>query len=268
MLSRRETGIQLAGSRRRIDQLEPGRVHVGEGEHRPGAGVAGIPLHCFLETGAHSGVSFQIEGTPEGERPLHAIVGEHGLRSGLRQLSGGSEVHHAIDLSEAARDSCCYVVLDIEELGRDQRLIVALAPQHLSRRAIGQPCAYPHSVRVPFHAAGDHIGRRSRRHPWQGHRVVAGRRRCEHLQPVKAHQIVDQPVGQSVREQLAAFAAAQGLERQDDHGRPGQLRLATAAPRRPYRDSGDQDDGAQAGGHGQARQPWPREASRGKRGSL
>ena len=116
MLSRRETGIQLAGSRRRIDQLEPGGVHVGEGEHRPGAGVAGIAPHCFLETGAHSRVSLQIEGTPEGERPLHAIVGEHGLRSGLRQLAGGSEVHHAIDLSEAARDSCCYVVLDIEDV--------------------------------------------------------------------------------------------------------------------------------------------------------
>ena len=124
---------------------------MGEGEHRPGAGVAGIAPHRFLETGAHSGVSLQIEGTPEGERPLHAIVGEHGLGSGLRQLSGGSEVDHAIDLSQAARDSCCYIVLDIEELGRDQRLIVALAPQHLSRRAIGQPCAYPHSVRVPFH---------------------------------------------------------------------------------------------------------------------
>ena len=121
MLRRRQTGLQLPGPGRRLDQLEPGRVHVGEGEHGPGAGVAGIPLHCFLETGAHSGVSFQSEGTPEGKRPLHAIVGEHGLRSGLRQLSGGSEVDHAIDLSQAARDSCSYIVLNIEELGRDQR---------------------------------------------------------------------------------------------------------------------------------------------------
>jgi hypothetical protein len=86
--------------------------------------------------------------------------------------------------------------------------------------------------------------------------VIAGRG-GKHLQRVEAHEVGDQPVGQTACEQLTAFATAQALERPDHQRRPYRLRLvsvrhgaqsaratssgtvhkpaATAAPRQPSR---------------------------------
>ena len=147
-LRRRQTGVELAGPGCRLDQAVPGGVQVGEGEHRPGAGVAGVAPHRFLEAGAHRRVSFRGEGPPVGERALDAVVGEQGLRAGPAQPAGGGGVDDAVDLGQPTDDRRRQLVLNVEDVGRAQRAVVALAPEHLVRRAIGQASGDPHPVGV------------------------------------------------------------------------------------------------------------------------
>ena len=82
---RLHAGRHLAGLRGRLDQPVPRGVQVGEGEHRPGVGVARVAPHGLLEAGAHRRVELLGEGQPVGERPLDAVVGGQALGTALAQ---------------------------------------------------------------------------------------------------------------------------------------------------------------------------------------
>ena len=111
---------------------------MGEGEHRPGAGVAGVAPHRFLEAGAHRCVLAWSEGPPIGEGALDAVIGEQGRGPALAQAPGGGGVDDAVALGQPTDDRRRQLVANAEDIVCAQSAVVALAPDDPARRVLAQ----------------------------------------------------------------------------------------------------------------------------------